>query len=538
MATKVVDVQIEINKCLEIKENFLLSGGAGSGKTHTLVETLKSVFAKNQNAKVACITYTNVAADEIKSRAPFDNLRVSTIHDFLWSEIKNYQKNLCDAFRELNEISSETEDYQIDNLQYLNYRDIKNGIISHDDVIKISSKVFENCPKLARILCDRYEYIFIDEYQDTAPSVIKIFLEDIDEFSQGKLCIGMFGDRMQAIYNTGVDAKDDGMKRFKRKYREIVKSDNYRCSSEVIELLNKIRDDNLTQKTSGKNLVGSSMFIYSNQEFNLDVLKGSSVFKNWKFDDSKNTKILMLTHNLSAIGSNFSQIREIYNSCDKLKSFVNDRLFGSEPDKFAALLLKIGNLMDAFKKQDYKTLISGLDRSIKNNEDKREIAKIFREFSENSNTTIGEVILRFEESKILRSTEILTEYRNEEIYGDFWERISEVPLVKVSNYYDYYSGYLPFSTQHGVKGAEYENVLVNLDNGNWRLYNFEKLFLGNTNAFTKKLFYVSCSRAKDNLAVYMQTANASIIRKAKELFGEKNCFCLDDLVNPNTSRNC
>ena len=259
MATKVVDVQIEINKSLEIKENFLLSGGAGSGKTHTLVETLKSVFAKNQNAKVACITYTNVAADEIKSRAPFDNLRVSTIHDFLWSEIKNYQKNLCDAFRELNEISSETEDYQIDNLQYLNYRDIKNGIISHDDVIKISSKVFENYPKLARILCDRYEYIFIDEYQDTAPSVIKIFLEDIDEFSQGKLCIGMFGDRMQAIYNTGVEAKDDGMKRFKRKYREIVKSDNYRCSSEVIELLNKIRDDNLTQKTSGKNLVGSSM---------------------------------------------------------------------------------------------------------------------------------------------------------------------------------------------------------------------------------------------------------------------------------------
>ena len=67
---------------------------------------------------------------------------------------------------------------------------------------------------------------------------------------------------------------------------------------------------------------------------------------------------------------------------------------------------------------------------------------------------------------------------------------------------------------------------------------FEKLFLGNANAFTKKLFYVSCSRAKDNLAVYMQTANASIIRKAKELFGENNCFCLDDLVNPNTSRNC
>jgi DNA helicase-2/ATP-dependent DNA helicase PcrA len=43
---------------------------------------------------IACITFTNIAADEIKQRAKHKNLEVSTIHDFLWSSIKNYQNDL------------------------------------------------------------------------------------------------------------------------------------------------------------------------------------------------------------------------------------------------------------------------------------------------------------------------------------------------------------------------------------------------------------------------------------------------------------
>lgn len=64
------------------ERNFLLSGGAGSGKTYTLVQTLHYIFDKNPKVQVACITYTNVAADEIKERSPYSRLHVSTIHDF------------------------------------------------------------------------------------------------------------------------------------------------------------------------------------------------------------------------------------------------------------------------------------------------------------------------------------------------------------------------------------------------------------------------------------------------------------------------
>lgn len=100
-------VMQDIKKCLSNKTDFLLSGGAGSGKTYTLIQTLNFIFRENPKASVACITYTNVAANEIKDRSPYSKLRVSTIHDFLWEEIKNYQKNIKETVLSL--INAEKE---------------------------------------------------------------------------------------------------------------------------------------------------------------------------------------------------------------------------------------------------------------------------------------------------------------------------------------------------------------------------------------------------------------------------------------------
>ena len=81
---------------LHIKQNhnFLLSGGAGSGKTYSLVQTLKQISILYPNAQIACITYTNAAAIEIMNRANIANLRVSTIHDFLWENISIFPNDL------------------------------------------------------------------------------------------------------------------------------------------------------------------------------------------------------------------------------------------------------------------------------------------------------------------------------------------------------------------------------------------------------------------------------------------------------------
>lgn len=89
MASTIMEQIIE---CLDNKNNFLLSGGAGSGKTYTLIQTLNYVFNKNNNVSVACITYTNVAADEIKERSPFSNLLLLQSMIFYGKKLKTIKK--------------------------------------------------------------------------------------------------------------------------------------------------------------------------------------------------------------------------------------------------------------------------------------------------------------------------------------------------------------------------------------------------------------------------------------------------------------
>ena len=89
----------------------------------------------------------------------------------------------------------------------------------------------------------------------------------------------------------------------------------------------------------------------------------------------------------------------------------------------------------------------------------------------------------------------------------------------------------PFSTQHGVKGAEFENVLVILDNGNWNQYNFKVLFENSGSESikmrTKKIFYVCCSRAINNLVVYAERPTEKMLVTARDWFGAENVISID-----------
>ena len=101
-----IDELKKIQECIENNNNFLLSGGAGSGKTYSLVQTINFIKENYNNKAIACITYTNVAVNEIKNRVVDNrNLKVSTIHDFLWENIKHFQKELRKCIVELiNEV--------------------------------------------------------------------------------------------------------------------------------------------------------------------------------------------------------------------------------------------------------------------------------------------------------------------------------------------------------------------------------------------------------------------------------------------------
>ncbi len=167
--------------------HFLLSGGAGSGKTYTLVQVIKRIISEYPTSLIACITYTNAAVREIESRVNHENLRVSTIHDFLWNCIGNFQKELRESLVELINTGELKLSYNVnipvqldffedvEIIKYKEYLRIREGVISHDEVLKLANYMFANYPKLRAVVKGSYPFILIDEYQDTSPLVIIVW---------------------------------------------------------------------------------------------------------------------------------------------------------------------------------------------------------------------------------------------------------------------------------------------------------------------------------------------------------------------------
>lgn len=93
-------IQVRIFKHIDDFKSFRFNAGAGAGKTYTLIETLKyvtinKIAATKSPQKIACITYTNVAVNEIQNRlGNSDVVHVSTIHEILWEIIKKAQPEL------------------------------------------------------------------------------------------------------------------------------------------------------------------------------------------------------------------------------------------------------------------------------------------------------------------------------------------------------------------------------------------------------------------------------------------------------------
>lgn len=96
MTNEDTNMNSEIFASIQCGKNFIFEAGPGSGKTTSLIQTLRKILDQpgdtinTQKQKIACITFTNVAANEIIERLDDDSnvVQVSTIHSFLWNQIK------------------------------------------------------------------------------------------------------------------------------------------------------------------------------------------------------------------------------------------------------------------------------------------------------------------------------------------------------------------------------------------------------------------------------------------------------------------
>lgn len=318
-------------------ENFILEGGAGSGKTYSLISLINELTEELPDIRIVCITYTNNAVAEILSRIENENLWVSTIHEFIWVLIRKYQDEIKDVLVELindeNEknfkkpkdfsedlISKEYfENLYVDYDEYYSITPNDENIvkISHDHILIVAEKMFEKYKKMADILKDIADCIFVDEYQDMSPLVADILLKHLEQ-SNKKNVIGFFGDPMQSIYDNGVG----DLNQFN--LNKIVKLQNRRNPRVVIELANRFRDDDIEQKPSkdinapnmdnGNIREGSIKFLYGNKTDDLISIKKKSIFDSWNFLDGKQTKELRLTHKYNAEMAGFRELFDLYNS--------------------------------------------------------------------------------------------------------------------------------------------------------------------------------------------------------------------------------
>ena len=642
VAEKLAQENDELYEILEhIKQghNFLLSGGAGSGKTYSLVQVLQHISGLYPNAQIACITYTNAAAIEIKNRANIKNLRVSTIHDFLWDMIVQFQKEAKITLLELINnpecsIKNPNSDSPYQNtfengIQYKEYLRIDRGEISHDEVLVLANGMFKKYPRLCDLLIDKFQFIFVDEYQDTSPLVIEILLEFIKQRKK-KNIIGFFGDAMQSIYETGIGDIDSYIE--SGVVYKVEKKQNRRNPQTVIDVANKIRTDGLVQTSStdssapnmenGMIKQGSVKFLYSTN-FDLGKVKMSSWVNGWDFHDAQKTKELRLTHNLIADEAGFSNLMAVYDN-DPIAKFKeafhkeakNQSYVFSDEDSFDTVvksmpwvykrgnhkgkshlevlledstvkvlyehikdwpyskvkkiylnkdnliddkvaiddvtirdpkrdrliqhLFKIQDLISLFENKEYNELIRRTSFSVQSIADKANLKKCMDDLKAKASESIEAVISYADSFKLCIADDKLKDFINNNDYL-YW-RVKDIPFQEFQNLYLYLEGYTPFSTQHKIKGLEFENVLIVLHNGGWNNYNFEYLFdakiEGTLNHSqkksyprilrrTKKLFYVCCTRAKVNLTVYYPSPSPNVLEGAITLFGVENCVNLD-----------
>lgn len=142
---------------------------------------------------------------------------------------------------------------------------------------------------------------------------------------------------------------------------------------------------------------------------------------------------------------------------------------------------------------------------------------------------------------VLQNEQRLNEIGGEPV-EDEPRRVTQLRQLRAVRYTElmaldrFIDGHTPFATKHGVKGAEFENVIVVLGRG-WNKYNFVEMLewidagppADRLDKFenNRNLFYVACSRPKVRLALlFTQLLSPNALGKLIEWFGAENVVAL------------
>ena len=605
-----IDNQVDaaLEKCiLSIpRKSFFLFAGAGSGKTYSLVLLLKKIrksIGKEillQGKKVAVITYTNAATNEIINRLDYSPVfHISTIHSFVWDIIKHFQGDIKKLYchyleEEIHEINEKLENTRNkttktytsneEKLKFLkkclenakkiekfiynpNGSNLEYNALNHADVIKLSAQMIMDNLMLRRIIAQRYPILLIDESQDTKKELVDAFFKVQENFAD-IFTLGFLGDQKQRIYT---DGKDNMISIIPENWEKPVKKMNYRCAKRIIHLANTIGKDidiNAEQcpcEDADDGLV--RLFIVQQREgINKDKVEQSIMtIMGDKTKDDKwvgldaDIKILTLEHMMAARRLGFDAFFALFHKVKKYQmSFLQGTV--SEIEFFTKVVLPIAESMKGNGRvaleilKEHSPLLSNqkkvkpYESYLKCRDKAGELESMVRE-----NKTIREIVKLIYDSQLIGLPNVVERANNlhsvdvkesddEELIA--WVNAMDLPIEIIRKYDDYVNHRTRFDTHQGVKGLEFDRVLVIIDDSEAKgfMFSYDKLFgvkgLNETDINnmaegkdtsinrTQRLFYVTCTRAKKSLAVLMYTNNPA---KVKEETIRKGWFEEDEI---------
>ncbi|OCL85532.1 ATP-dependent DNA helicase PcrA [Aliarcobacter thereius] len=643
-------IQKIINKHIDEFKHIKFNAGAGAGKTHSLKESLLYIIdkygnkLKYHNQQILCITYTNVATDEIKKRIGNTTLiKVSTIHERIWRLIKDYQEELVsihyeevsrifsklnteidayDEFKRLDEeeqntfensivekkhifyknksktkaileelFSSEKEIYPdlfITKKLFIDLSDLiikrndikkcKEGIeekrkkfkeliydskrnrdslhtmkISHDTLLDYGLKLIERYNILKKIIINKFPYILIDEYQDTADNIIKIIslLSSYSIQINYNLFIGYFGDTAQNIYGTGVGERIDEIH---PNLITVNKDFNRRSSIQVINLINKIRSDEIQQRTIYEDADCGSVKFYereqSEEESDSIIDRFIKKYKNeWQINSLNKLHCFVLKNELVAKYNGFGNIYKYFKKTTQYKG-QRYQLLNTELVTYD--LTKLGSIQSLFYSIiEFYQMLANSDNSISTILNK----EIYKDFNledlfilidqlksisgDTMNDIITDIFIKYEKTHTKGYKEKVEElFKDLEVYtydalidfifnklywdledsevDDAKEVINSLLSLDISEYIEWFNFVNRFEvndvlyhTYHGTKGLEFDNVIVIMENRFGLVSDKFSSFFSNSIKLlkkdeyinTKNLLYVACSRARKNLRI-------------------------------------
>ena len=592
-----------ISACLDLKKpkSFFLYAGAGTGKTRAVVEAL-DIFRerygtqfRQSGQKVAVITYTNAACDEIRRRIDFDPIfAVSTIHSFAWAQIRTYQKDISLCLRkrlsaEITELQEKQakgrsgtkaaaeREVQIESkrkrLQHLdvikrftynpNGENIGKSSLNHAEVIAITAVFLADKPLMRKILIRKHPILIIDESQDTQKDLIDAFFE-LQAKNPEQFCLSLFGDMMQRIYADGKVGLDKTVPADWEKPAIFV---NHRCPKRVVTLLNRIRSevDGARQEPRQDAQEGVVRLFLINDVDESDKLrveaeaakKMAEVTSDEGWRNRQAIKVLTLEHHMAARRGGFDGFFEPLYKVDSFKTGLLDGTL-SGVAFFAQQVLPLVQAMrseDRFAVarvvKDHSPIVAPtrLSASTDSLEEIRKagrsVKSMFSLWDDGGDPILLDVLKVINHESLFGIPDIFAPILSdaagqgeeaESVSGvaeddknpaiDAWREALAVPFSQFEAYEEYVSDRSPFGTHQGIKGLEFPRVMVILDDNEARgfMFSYEKLLgakaLTNTDHRnlhegketsvdrSRRLFYVTCSRAQRSLAVIVYTKEA------------------------------